>query len=260
MAIDPVRLEKALCERLCSSVRLHQRKDGWLMLDAPFMFPDGDRYPIYLSEGRSGGVVLSDQGHTLMHVSYEHDVAAFYDGPRAALREQIVREAGIEETEGIFSIEAPADGIAEALFTLGQTLTKIYDLTFLSRSRVSSIFYEELQAILFSMVEEEKVEQDFVPTEVPDHSNYPVDYCLEGKDGAPVFLYGVPNRDKARLTTIMLSHFLLHQLTFESVIVFSNQQEIPRADVARLTNVCGTAVSSLEAENDLRRKITRLAA
>ena len=79
-------------------------------------------------------------------------------------------------------------------------------------------------------------------------------------DGRPVFLYGVPSRDKARLTTIMLSHFLLHGLAFESVIVFADQQEIPRLDVARLTNVAGTAVASLDAEDDLRRKIDRLAA
>ena len=68
------------------------------MLDAPCVFPDGDRYPIYLSEGRSGGVLLSDQGHTLMHVSYDHDAGAFYDGTRAALREQIVREPVLAKT------------------------------------------------------------------------------------------------------------------------------------------------------------------
>ena len=49
-------------------------------------------------------------------------------------------------------------------------------------------------------------------------------------------------------------------MTFESVIVFADQQEIPRLDVARLTNVAGTAVASLDAEQDLRRKIERLAA
>ena len=75
-----------------------------------------------------------------------------------------------------------------------------------------------------------------------------------------MFLYGVPSRDKARLTTIMLSHFLPHGVTFESVIVFADQQEIPRLDLARLTNVAGTAVDSLDAEQDLRRKIDRLAA
>ncbi len=70
-----------------------------------------------------------------------------------------------------------------------------------------------------------------------------------------MFLYGVLNRDKARLTTIMLSYFLLHKLEFESIIAFANQQEFPRLDLARLTNVAGTAVSSLDAEPDLRRKV-----
>lgn len=73
-----------------------------------------------------------------------------------------------------------------------------------------------------------------------------------------MFLYGIPGRDKARLTTIILSHFLLQRVPFESVIVFADQQEIPRLDLARLTNVAGTAAASLEAEDDLRRKIDRL--
>ena len=72
------------------------------------LFPDGDHYPIYLSETAIGGVKLSDRGHTLMHVSYDHDVDSFYEGARASLREQIVRESGIEEDEGIFSMETPA--------------------------------------------------------------------------------------------------------------------------------------------------------
>ena len=97
----------------------------------------------------------------------------------------------------------------------------------------------------------------------PDVSSgnaYPVDYHFAGSDGRPMFLYGVPGRDKARLTTIMLSHFLLHGLTFESVIVFADQQEIPRLVLARPTNVAGAAVASLDAEQGPRRKIERLAA
>ena len=61
------------------------------------------------------------------------------------------------------------------------------------------------------MLDEEIVETDYIPHDVPNGDNYPVDYHFTGRDGSPVFLYGVPNRDKARLTTIMLSHFLLHE-------------------------------------------------
>ena len=132
MALDHAQLERLLCERLCANVRVHRRHDDVLMLESPFTFPDGDHYPIYLSETPGGGVKLSDRGHTLMHVSYEHDVDSFYDGARASLREQIVRESGIDEEEGVFSVEAPPDQVAAALFRFGQALTKIHspdDLT-----------------------------------------------------------------------------------------------------------------------------------
>ena len=259
MTLDPVQLERLLCERLCASIRIHRRSDDVLMLESPFTFPDGDHFPIYVSETASGGILLSDRGHTLMHVSYDHDVDSFYEGARAAFREQIVRESGIEEDRGIFSVETPPDQLASTLFWFAQALTKIHDLTFLSRDRVSSTFYEDLRTILFTLLNEENVDTDFVHPDVPNGNSYPVDYHFEGKNGRPVFLYGVPGRDKARLTTIMLSHFLLHDLTFESVIVFANQQEIPRLDLARLTNVSGTAVASLDAEDDLGRKIRQLA-
>ena len=65
------------------------------------------------------------------------------------LREQIVRESGIDEEEGIFSMEAPPDHVAAALFRFGQALTKIHDLTFLSRDRVASTFYDDLRGLLW---------------------------------------------------------------------------------------------------------------
>ena len=259
MALDQVQLERLLCERRSAEIRIHWREDDVLMMESPFTFPDGDHFPIHRSE-IAGGVELSDRGPILMHVSYEHDVELLYEGARASPREQIVRESGIEENEGIFSIEAPPNQVAGALFRFGQALTKIHDLTFLSRDRVASTFYEDLRALVDTILDEEVVEPDYIPPDVPDANHYPVDYRFEGKEGGSVFLYDVPGRDKTRLTTIMLSHFLLHGLPFESVVVFADQQEIPRLDLARLTNVAGTAVPSLEAEEDLRRKIERLAA
>ena len=58
----------------------------------------------------------------------------------------------------------------------------------------------------------------------------------------------------------MLSHFLIHGLMFKSTFVFADMQGIPRLDVARITNVAGTILVSLNAEHDIRRKNERLAA
>ena len=135
MAIDHSKLEKLLCEQLCKKIRLHRRDDSFLMLDSPFVFADGDHHPVYVSETETGCVRLSDLGHTMMHISYENDVDSFYHGARGLLREQVVREFGISEDDGAFSIETTPDQIASALFSLGQALTRIYDLAYLNYDR-----------------------------------------------------------------------------------------------------------------------------
>ena len=235
MDLDVDALQKRLCEVLCANVRLTTRPDGALMLRTHFEFPDGDRFPIHVSEAGVGGVRLSDRGHTLMHISYEHDVDAFLDGTRGQLLERIVGEMGVERAGGAFCLDTSIERLPEAVFLFGQALTRVYDLTFLSRSRVKSTFYDDLSELLKSLIDEE----------------------IEGKFDTPLFLYGIPNRDKARLTTIMLSHFHRHSLRFESILVFEDQSEIPRLDLARLSDVGGEMISSLESRTDLDRKLLK---
>ena len=104
---------------------------------------------------------------------------------------------------------------------------------------MGSTFYDDLADCLTGFVDEAKMQRDYLPN-VPNAEAYPVDYRIEGKSGVPLFVYGVPNRDKVRLTTIMLGYFHRHHLEFESVIVFQDQTEIPRVDLARLSDVGGT--------------------
>lgn len=257
MALDEAALRKLLCERLCADVRLTRRPDGALMLSTHFEFPDGDRFPIHVSETGIGGIRLSDRGHTLTHISYDHDVDAFLEGARGQLLERIVDETGVERDGGAFRVDTPLERLPEAVFRFGQALTRIYDLTFLSRYRVKSTFYDDLTEVLKNLVGEDRIQADYVPRELPNPEAYRVDYRIEGRLDTPLFLYGVPNRDKARLTTIMLSHFHRHNLRFESMLVFEDQSEIPRLDLARLSDVGGDMISSLESSADLGRKLLK---
>ncbi len=258
MTLDANALRKLLCERLCEDVGVDARPDGELMVRTHFAFPEGDGYPFHLSEAPAGGLRLSDHGHTLMHISYEHDIDSFLTNTRGMLLERIVGESGIryDQDDGAFSVDTIPERLPEAIFNFGQALTRIYDLTLLSRSNVGSTFYDDLADCLTSFVDEARMQRDYQPN-VPNAEAYPVDFRFEGKADIPLFVYGVPNRDKARLTTIMLAHFHRHNLEFESVIVFENQTEISRADLARLTDVAGDMVSSLESTDDLHRKLLR---
>ena len=254
MTLKPETLQKLLCERLCQEVRVQQRPDGDIMLRTNFEFPDGDRFPIHITETSGGGIRLSDRGHTLMHLSYEHDIDSFMDGTRGALLERIINESGIQWDGGTFYLDTPAEQLPATIFQFGQALTRIYDLNLLTRSNIGSTFYDDLADLISNFVDEEKIQRDYQP-DVPNPEAYAVDYRIQGKNDTPLFLYGIPNRDKARLATIMLSHFHRNQLIFESILVFQNQLEIPRMDLARLSDVGGDMISSLDSRNDLNRKL-----
>jgi len=77
------------------------------------------------------------------------------------------------------------------------------------------------------------------------------------KINTPLYLFGVPSRDKARLATIILQHLIAAGRDFNSMIVFQNMGDLPRADVSRLTNAANDQVDSLDAADDLRRKLLR---
>ena len=251
--------EKKLCEQFCAEVKLHHRSNGMVMLQTPFTYPDGDKYPLYLSETAVGGLRVSDGGHTLMHLSYENDVDKFFEGSRNILLSQIISEQGIsyDEKTGQFSLECAPMQLSEAAFRLGQAITRIYDLTFLNRSRIASTFYDDLQEQITALVSDEKIHKDYVISGVPNASNYPIDFCIDTSSNRPLFLFGILNRDKARLTTIFLQYFIQQNVNFDSMLVFASQEDIPRSDLARLSNVGGEMIASLNAEGDFKRKLLK---
>jgi hypothetical protein len=254
--------ENLLCKQLCANVSIVERPDGVMMLDTPFSFPDGDHYPIYLTETGTGGIRVSDGGHTLMHLSYENDIDKFLEGTRSLLLEQIVAQerVGHDPEKGIFYVDASMEHLADAVFRLGQAITRVYDLTYLNRYRVASTFYDDLQERIKTVIPEERIKRDYTVPGLPNAENYPVDFFIETKSKPPLFVYGVPSRDKARLATIFLQYLIQNKVDFDSLLVFDNQEEIPRKDLARLSNVGGEMIASLNAEEDFERKLLRKAA
>jgi Domain of unknown function DUF1828 len=256
MNIDIKKLQTTLCSLMCAEVKIRNKNESLLTIETPFFFPDGDPYQIYVKEMPGGIIRLSDMGHTLMHLSYDNDIEKFREGTRGKIFEQIKTETFVDENDGEFFIETPLEKLGINIFRLSQALTKINDLTFLNRARAESTFYEDLQEQLYKIVGDEKVQKDYYYQNMENSRDYPIDYKIDGKY-APLFLFGVPNRDKARLTTIILERLLREKADFDSLLIFSDQGSIPKQDLARLTNAGGEMIASLDAEADFSRKLLR---
>lgn len=255
MPLDATKLQHLLCAKLRNAIQVVRRPDGRLMLHTGFEFPDGDRFPIHVSETATHGVRLSDMGHTLMHISFDRDVDSFLLGTRRQLLESIASESGICFDGGIFYVECSLENVRDTIFRFGQTLTRVYNLSFLSQPRGESTFYGDLTSLLKSMISEDIIQINYVPKGLPIPEGFWVDFKIDGNHDLPLFVYGVPNRDKAHLTTIMLSLFHRHQIKFASLLIFRDQTEILPLDLARLSDVGGDMISSLDSVNDLRRKL-----
>lgn len=249
-------MQATLCRALCGSVQVHERGEALWQVDTPWTFPDGDGYSIYVSQAPTGGLRISDQGLTMMRLSYENDIAKLREGTRGRLLAQVLADAGLTEDEGEFYLEATADEVGASVMRLGQALTRIHDLTFLNRVRVESTFYEDLREKLQTLVGEERLTESYVVPGVPNARDYPVDYLVSG-GAAPLYLFGVPSRDKARLATIVLQHLVRTEQDFNSMVIFQNAADMPRADLSRLMNAANDMIDSLDATDDFERKLLR---
>lgn len=258
MSFDLQLLQEQLCKTLCGQVKIRATKQGFLQIVTPFAFPDGDRFQVYLKEEAAGEVKLTDFGHTFMHLSYENDLSKFREGSRGKLLDQVMATGGLKEDGGQLILNSSLDDLGANILRFGQSLTRIYDLTFLNRSRVASTFYDDLKEMLFDLIPEDKIREDYVVPEFSGGDSYPVDYRIQTAK-SQIFMFGIANRDKARLVTIILEHWLREKIDFESLLIFEDQTVIPRPDLARLSNVGGPMVSSLDASDDFQRKILKMA-
>ena len=135
MELDIELLQKHLCKHLGEAVKVERRHyDGAVMLDTPFRLPDGDIFPIRLMEAENGLIRLTDRGFTYMRISIYDDVDALEAGRRGELLQRVVKECRVEWDYGEVYLETAPEKLAEAAILFGQALTRIWDLTYLSKS------------------------------------------------------------------------------------------------------------------------------
>ncbi|MFH1320066.1 MAG: DUF1828 domain-containing protein [Bacteroidota bacterium] len=251
------RIQEQLCNAFCKEVRLVPKTEKLTIVEAPFYFPDGDPYQIYLQEIPTGGFRITDAGHTMMQLSYENDIKKFKKDTRGKLLEQILLETDLKQDNGEFYLDTTAEKLPLAIMLMGQAITKIWDLTFLNRARVESTFYDDLRERIYNIVDADKIHPDYICKEMEDAEDYSIDYNIQCKQ-APLYLFGIANRDKAKLATIILERLLrYHKEKFESLLVFQDWETIPKTDAKRLMNIGGEMISSLDAEDDFKRKLLK---
>lgn len=241
-------IERDFRKKVCAQVNLLAEGRTRYRVFTPFRFEDGDHLAIVLKQ-EAGQWVLTDEGHTYMHLTYDLDESSLHRGTRQQIISNALSAFAVEDREGELRVPIPGDEYGNSLYDFIQALLKISDVTYLSRERVKSTFMEDFRAFMEEQVSATRRQFNWHHPTFDPEGSYPVD-CYINDMTQPLAVFALPNDNKTRDTTITLLKFEQWGLDYRSLTIFENQEEINRKVLARFSDVSDKQYSNLNANRE----------
>ena len=241
-------IEREFAKKVCDQIHLREEGVNKYRVFTPFRSDDGDHLVIVLKR-EFDQWILTDNGHTYMHLTYDLEEKSLYSGTRQKIISNTLNTFSVNDVGGELKLAIENSQFGNALYDFVQALLRINDVSYLSRERVKSTFMEDFRTFIEEQVPEERRKFDWHHPKYDPEGSYSVDCRINGMKPA-LMLFALPADTKTRDATITLLQFERWGLDFRSVSIFENQEEINRKVLARYSDVSDKQYSNLTANRD----------
>jgi hypothetical protein len=242
-------------KKVCDKITLKEKGKNRFMVVTPFKFEDGDTFKILLKK-EDDNWYLTDEGHTLMHISYEG--FEIDTDKRKELFSQAINRNFLEEDEGEIKSLIENKNFGNALYSFVQGLMKIIDLEYLSQEHVRTVFFEDLRKLLDKSIKRPK-KFEFFYEEIDKNGTYSIDCKIE-LPKRPIHIFGT-NTDRRCREIAITTYFLeKHGVKSFSIVIHEDQEKISPKVRTQLTDAVGKQYTSLNsAKSELKKFVEEMA-
>ena len=244
-------MQDSMRRAICGSIEFRELGIGKSLVHTGYTYPDGDEFRIVLEIKKNGEVLLTDEGHTMMWLSYE-------DFNLTDSRTDMIRRSlsSVEFEDGEIFVPCDSSNIGAALQTLIQALQSVSDMIFLRKEMVRSTFLEDVKNVFKSKFKGRcEIDKEI---EIGNDS-YNLDVYMN-VGNRPLYVLIASNKDRCKEATItamaieLANKAVVEDMAYPLVmsIIDENASDITKKDVFRLINKTDkTFSSSNEVENGI---------
>ena len=239
--MDNDAIKAALGASLNGGFEVYERRPGVLQVIAPISHEDGDMVDIYLQSSHNDPelVRICDFGMALMRLSYNFEI---HTPARQSILDSILINSGVQNGQGNLYLDTPLDSLYEGILQFAGCVQRVSSMSYWSREVVRSVFYENLADYIVAELGSFAPAPDVSP--LPD---YPirVDWRLT-HNRRDFYVFGVRGNDKAKNVTIALLEFQKANLSFISLVVHEDLEELGWKETRWLTANADTQYPALD--------------
>ncbi len=237
-------IEQDFIDKVAAQIRVLPDGRDRFRVFTPFRFDDGDHITIVLKKEQTGWV-LSDEGHTYMHLTYDISEKKLFRGTRYQIISNALSTHKVKDRLGELILEVKDGRFGDALYAFAQALVKTGDVLCLSKEPTRSTFMAAFQTLFHEVVPEADRDFDWNDPERDEAKKYTVDCRINGMS-EPLFVYALFNNDRIRDATIKLQKVKQWNILFRPLGIFQDREAANRQVVARFDDVCPVQFPSLE--------------